>query len=148
MKVTIDLTLRPTLTSSLFNGRPLAPRTQSTFIARLLGGVAISRGVNRLHLVDINPSGPGRTVHRVVGSNRIKTVFGAMAHRSVHTVRSRIVRLDHLGVPLFFTCSILRNRHAIFPVDLNLTSSFGLSTIGAIKHISTCRTTSSNLGVA
>lgn len=100
------------------------PQSVSHFVSRLVGGVALRRGVNRLGLpiakrVAAKRTGDDSMTGQVHGK-RIKKLFGLGKIRHVHRMRQRTIRRDHLNVPLLFNVSMVRKCRAVFPVPLNL----------------------------
>lgn len=101
-----------------------SPRSVGQFVSTLVGGVAISRGVNRLGLPIANSVAAKRTgddsVTKGVGQNRMNKLFGLGKMRGVHSMRGLTMRGSQLNVPLLFNVSIVRKCRAVFPVPLNL----------------------------
>ncbi len=104
-------------------------------ISRLLRGVALRRGVNRVGRL----STQGK-ISRASTGKRMNSVLGVIAPARIGTVRGTTIRRDHLNVPILVTHSIVRNFGAVFPVPLNRTTAFGPTLMRAKTHVTTVRT--------
>lgn len=119
----------------------------STIVRRgvraLLSDVALRRGVKRVGRV--SSCNGVRSVDKLVGGNRIKSVLGRMSPIHIGTLRHITVRRSHLNVPLLVTHSIVRNFGAVFPVPLKRTTSFGPRITGSNTQMTTIRTSTINV---